>query len=176
MASHRLYAAWQDENRSWHTIGRLTQRGGLYEFVFTKGASVLGTMPKDLLGMNIYHSYRSPQLFSLFRNKLPSRTRPDFRQMAGWLGLSGDESEIALLEKFGLIPGSTRRSSIRSQILVLENTLSSSSSTASVTPAKTLCDGAKSRAAARVYCRCLIYKIPLMHRRSQSDRKTSPRS
>ncbi len=106
MASHRLYAAWQDENRSWHTIGRLTQRGGLYEFVFTKGASVLGTMPKDLLGMNIYHSYRSPQLFSLFRNKLPSRTRPDFRQMAGWLGLSGDESEIALLEKFGLIPGS----------------------------------------------------------------------
>jgi hypothetical protein len=104
---NRLYAAWQDEkSRSWHTIGRLARlRNDEYEFVFTKGVKVLGAMPKDLFGMNIFHSYRSSQLFPLFKNKLPSRSRTDFLQMANWLNLSGAEQDFDLLSKFGLIPG-----------------------------------------------------------------------
>lgn len=101
----RLFAAWQDEkSRSWHTIGRLTRlRKDEFEFVFTKGAAVLGAMPKDLLGMNTFHSYRSAELLPLFRNKLPSRNRPDFIRMANWLSLDGTESDFEQLAKFGLI-------------------------------------------------------------------------
>jgi HIRAN domain len=104
---HRLYAAWQDENtRSWHTIGRLTRLANdHYEFVFTKGARVLGAMPKDLFGMNIFHSYRSAQLLPIFKNKLPSRSRSDYAQMTNWLNVSGNERDFDLLSKFGLIPG-----------------------------------------------------------------------
>jgi hypothetical protein len=102
---HNLYAAWQDERRSWHTIGRLSRIRDQYDFVFTKGAKVLGRMPKDLLGMNVDQTYRSSDLFALFKNKLPSRSRPDFRQMSQWLNLTGDETDFDLLSKFGLIPG-----------------------------------------------------------------------
>ena len=55
--------------------------------------------------MNIYHSYRSADLLPLFRNKLPSRSRPDFYQMTRWLDLTGKESDFEQLAKFGLIPG-----------------------------------------------------------------------
>jgi hypothetical protein len=104
---NKLYAAWQDEtSRSWHTIGRLARlRNDEYEFVFTKGAQILGAMPKDLFGMNTFHSYRSSVLLPLFRNKLPSRSRPDYTQMANWLNLTGEEMDFDLLSKFGLIPG-----------------------------------------------------------------------
>jgi hypothetical protein len=62
-------------------------------------------MPKDLFGMNTFQSYRSPELLPLFKNKLPSRSRPDYLQMASWLNLSGAETDFDLLSKFGLIPG-----------------------------------------------------------------------
>lgn len=102
----RVYAAWQDEtSRSWHTIGRLTRLKNEYEFVFTKGSSILGAMPKTLFGMDTFNVYRSSDLLPLFKNKLPSRNRPDYSQMANWLNLTGQEQDFELLSKFGLIPG-----------------------------------------------------------------------
>lgn len=105
--AEKLYVAWQDEaTRTWHTIARLTRDSGGYELIFTQGASRLGDLPERLFKMQLKYRYRFETLINVFRNKIPSRNRPDFEKMARWLNLSGSEDEFALLSKFGLIPGS----------------------------------------------------------------------
>ena len=102
-----LYVAWQDEvSRTWHTIARLTRDSEGFELIFTQGATRLGDLPERLFGMQLKYRYRFEKLIHLFKNKIPSRNRPDFEKMARWLNLSGSEDEFALLSKFGLIPGS----------------------------------------------------------------------
>ncbi|MFT4277627.1 MAG: hypothetical protein QM576_14850 [Rhodopseudomonas sp.] len=101
-----LYAAWQDpKSRSWKTFGRLIRRNNEFEFSFTKGASSLDSLPFDLFGMNPQSRFVSSELLSLFRNKLPPRSRSDFAKMARWLNVNQDETDFQLLRKFGLIPG-----------------------------------------------------------------------
>ncbi len=103
----RLYIAWQDEaTRTWHTIARLTRDSGGYELIFTQGAKRLGDLPERLFKMQLKYTYRSETLFNLFKNRIPSRSRPDFQKMAGWLNVRHSEDEFTLLSKFGLIPGS----------------------------------------------------------------------
>jgi hypothetical protein len=101
-----VYVAWQDSaSRAWRTFARLSRVNGDYEFAFTHGAERLNLIPQDLFRMNLKERYRSHDLISLFKNKLPPRSRVDFKKMAGWLNLRGDEEEFDLLSKFGLIPG-----------------------------------------------------------------------
>jgi hypothetical protein len=59
----------------------------------------------NLFNMDLNKRYKSEELIPLFRNRLPSRSRSDFRKIAGWLNLSGDENQFDLLSRFGLIPG-----------------------------------------------------------------------
>jgi hypothetical protein len=107
LLANSVYVAWQDSaSRSWNTVARLTRNGDRYEFAFTRGADKLNSIPKDLFRLDINERYRSNELISLFKNKLPPRSRADFKKMANWLNLSGDEPEFDLLSKFGLIPGS----------------------------------------------------------------------
>lgn len=102
-----LYVAWQDRvTRAWHTIARLTRKNGDYEFAFTSGVNRLRSIPEGLLALDVHRTYRSDELISLFRNKLPSRNRSDFQKMANWLNLTGKEDDFALLAKFGLVAGS----------------------------------------------------------------------
>ena len=104
--SDTVYVAWQDSaSRSWHTFARLTHKNDDYEFAFTKGADRLSSVPRDLFGMDLKDRYRSNDLISLFKNKLPPRSRSDFMKLATWLNLRGDEKDFDLLAKFGLIPG-----------------------------------------------------------------------
>jgi hypothetical protein len=102
-----LYLAWQDEaTRTWHTIARLTRDSEGYELIFTQGATRLGDLPERLFKMQLKYRYRFQTLINVFKNKIPSRNRPDFEKMARWLNLRGSEDEFVLLSKFGLIPGS----------------------------------------------------------------------
>ena len=104
--SNTVYVAWQDSaTRSWHTFARLTHKNDDYEFAFTKGADKLNAVPRELFRMNLKDRYRSNDLISLFKNKLPPRSRSDFKKIATWLNLRGDEQDFDLLAKFGLIPG-----------------------------------------------------------------------
>lgn len=106
--AERLYIAWQDEaTRAWHTVARLTRDSSGYELIFTQGAERLGDLPERLFKMKLKFRYRFDNLISLFKNRIPSRNRPDFPKMARWLNLSdSDDDEFVLLSKFGLIPGS----------------------------------------------------------------------
>jgi hypothetical protein len=104
--SDTVYVAWQDSaSRAWHTFGRLTHKNNDYEFAFTKGADKLNGVPRELFRMDLKDRYRSSDLIALFKNKLPPRSRNDFKKMANWLNLHGDEQDFELLAKFGLIPG-----------------------------------------------------------------------
>jgi hypothetical protein len=101
-----LYVAWQNPaTRTWHTVARLSRAGSGYELVFTRGVTGLLTIPSDLFRMNVAKRYSADELFPLFKNRLPSRSRTDFPKMAQWLNIKGGDDEFELLSKFGLIPG-----------------------------------------------------------------------
>lgn len=60
---HSLFVAWQDETtRTWHTVGKLTRRPDGYEFVFTKGADRLDSIPETLFKMRTHERYHFPEL------------------------------------------------------------------------------------------------------------------
>lgn len=103
----RLFIAWQDAStRSWHTVARVVRDDDGYEFVFTKGATQLGSFPFDLFNMKLGARYRFDSLIPFLSNKVPSRSRDDYRKMAHWFNLTGDEDdEFELLLRFGLVPG-----------------------------------------------------------------------
>lgn len=104
---HSVFVAWQDPaTRAWRTIARLTEINRKYEFEFTQGATNLKEVVRHLFNSNVTDRFRSDSLISLFRNKIPPRTRPDYKKMSAWLNLTGNESEFELLSRFGLFPGS----------------------------------------------------------------------
>jgi hypothetical protein len=101
-----FYVAWQNQaTRVWHTVARLSRSKAGYELVFTRGIASLPAIPFDLFRMDVKRRYSSDELFPLFRNRLPSRSRADFRKIAQWLNVMEGEDEFDLLSKFGLIPG-----------------------------------------------------------------------
>lgn len=105
-SSPSVFVAWQDPaTREWHTIARLSRIADHYEFGFTHGAEKVKEVVKKLFNSRLDDLYLSNELTSLFRNKIPPRSRSDFRKLAAWLSLRGDESDFDLLGKFGLIPG-----------------------------------------------------------------------
>jgi hypothetical protein len=104
--TQRVYVAWQDEaTRLWHTIARVSRHPSYYELVFTEGASRIERAVERIFQMEPRFRYRFEKLLSVFKNKIPSRSRPDFERMTRWLNLRGDEDDFDLLAKFGLVPG-----------------------------------------------------------------------
>ncbi|MCK1402345.1 hypothetical protein IVB45_20820 [Bradyrhizobium sp. 4] len=106
-ALRRVFVAWQNPTtRQWYTIARLARRGDEYEFSFTQGATKVARVVQHLFNSGLDEHYISSGLISLFKNKIPSKSRSDFKKLSRWLDLTGDETEFEMLGKFGLIPGS----------------------------------------------------------------------
>ncbi|BCM84103.1 HIRAN domain-containing protein [Methylobacterium indicum] len=102
-----LYVAWQDEaTRRWHTIARLQKQGGSYEFVFTKGVAGLPNLTRQLFNMDSGDIYRFENLIPLFRSRMLSTHRSDYKKVAQWVGVTAEDTEFEQLCKLGLIPGS----------------------------------------------------------------------
>lgn len=82
-----VYLAWQDQiNRDWHVIGRLLHTKEGYEFKYTKGAkdvsfSVLPSMPE------FDKTHNSTELFSLFKNRLMPKSRPEYNNYINWMDI-----------------------------------------------------------------------------------------
>ena len=88
-----LFVAWQDpQTRQWYPVGKLTVEGGVYRFVYTKGA----TLSKNFIPFgslrDLHEVYRSPDLFPLFANRLISKKRPEYRDFLRWLDLQEVEA------------------------------------------------------------------------------------
>lgn len=108
MTMQSLFLAWQDkgrphETRKWFPIGRLDVEGNektLYQFRYTKGAFIahheVGFAPladfPDFKG-----AYESSELFPLFKNRIISSSRPDFREYLRQLDLSEAADPIEIL-------------------------------------------------------------------------------
>jgi hypothetical protein len=95
-----IYLAWQDQDsRSWHVVGKLLKINNEYEFRYTQGIkkvnnfSLLPSMPDSKA------VYYSDELFSLFKNRLMPRSRPDYPNYLRWMGLTSGNlaDELATL-------------------------------------------------------------------------------
>ena len=99
-----LFLAWQDPHtRRWVPIGRLTRPGTHYQFVYTCGAEraerTLGFRPLEAFP-DLHLLYESDELFPLFLNRLPSQSRPDYRQFIEYLNVPRHEDDpMALLAR-----------------------------------------------------------------------------
>lgn len=100
-----LFVAWQDDNRGWHTIGRLSRTPDSYEFAFTHGARPLAAVLQRVFGLEVGYLYRFRTLLPIFQTRIPSSSRPDFWQMSGWLQAGEHFDEFSLLSAFGRSPG-----------------------------------------------------------------------
>ena len=92
-----LFLAWLDPiDRRWYPVGRLRNDQGEYEFRYTQGAlsarKEAGFQPLAAFP-ELTATYRSPELFALFSNRLLPRSRPDYREFIEWLHIPESEVE-----------------------------------------------------------------------------------
>jgi HIRAN domain len=91
-----LFLAWQDPiSHSWFPIGKLTYDGHRYCFGYIHGALQAQQQAnfKSLLAFpNLYESYSSIELFSLFANRLLNRSRPEYPEFIDWLNLTAESN------------------------------------------------------------------------------------
>lgn len=101
-----LFLAWLDPvARRWYPVGRLQTDQGGYEFRYTGGAlsarQEAGFQPLAAFP-ELTATYRSPELFALFSNRLLPRSRPDYREFIEWLHIPENEAEpIVILARSG---------------------------------------------------------------------------
>lgn len=98
MDTEKLYLAWQDSrNRNWWPIGMLTYADGSdYRFFYTKGAEKLNEMGifEPFGGMKrLDIVYESKHLFPLFKNRMLSNSRPEYKKHLAWLDSAVDEKD-----------------------------------------------------------------------------------
>jgi len=99
-----LFVAWQDAStRQWAPVGQLTRAGGLYRFVYTRGAEIMPNFRPFGQMDNIHKAYTAAELFPLFANRVLAKNRPEYDQYLEWLGLTA--SNYVALEELALTGG-----------------------------------------------------------------------
>lgn len=89
-----LFVAWQDPNsRRWLPVGRLTHEGGVYRFVYTRGAKESTNFTPFGRMVDLDAAYVSEVLFPLFANRVLPKSRPEYQDYLRWMGLSEKEHD-----------------------------------------------------------------------------------
>ncbi len=99
-----LYLAWRQPDQCWWPVGRLSHDGSEYVFSYTKGAASAaeGGFRPLLSFPDLDEVYVSRELFPLFGNRLPPRSRPDYQDFVEWLDLGpGEADPMGLLARSG---------------------------------------------------------------------------
>ncbi len=99
-----LYLAWRQPDQRWWPVGRLSFDGSEFVFIYTRGARSAGDGGfRPLLSFPSFDDvYASRQLFPLFANRLPPRSRPDYPDFVEWLDLgSGETDAMGMLARSG---------------------------------------------------------------------------
>lgn len=101
-----IYLARQDQNtKEWYVVGQLLHTDEGYEFSYTKGIknipsfSAIPNMPEH------DKVYRSPNLFSLFKNRLMPKSRPEYHDYIKWLGFEMSDPVISDLDVLAVSGG-----------------------------------------------------------------------
>lgn len=99
-----LFLAWRQPDRRWWPVGRLAHDGSEYVFAYTKGARSAadgGFRPLPSFP-DLDDVYVSKELFPLFANRLPPRSRADYDDFVEWLDLGSEEKDpIGMLARSG---------------------------------------------------------------------------
>jgi hypothetical protein len=90
--ANALLVAWRSgtPERGWQPVGRLEHDGGVYRFVYTKGARMLGDFQPFPQMENLEEVYESEELFPVFANRLLSKSRPEYEAYLRWGGFTPD--------------------------------------------------------------------------------------
>ena len=99
-----LYLAWRQPDKRWWPVGRLSHDGSEYVFVYTKGAvsAAEGGFRPLMSFPDLDEVYASKQLFPLFGNRLPPKSRPDYQDFVEWLDLGpGEPDAMGMLARSG---------------------------------------------------------------------------
>ena len=103
-----LFLAWQDKGsrRQWFPIGRLDAdlERSAYRFRYTHGAKRAQSQagfPLLVEFPQLERDYRAPHLFSLFRNRVINRRRPDLRDYLRTLDLTEGADPFEILSTSG---------------------------------------------------------------------------
>jgi uncharacterized protein YegP (UPF0339 family) len=100
----RLFVAWQDpDTRSITPVGRLTRRrgsdGDTFEFHYLRRVRQLPHFRPFVGFPSLHESYESASLFPFFENRIMPRTRDDYGDYVGMLGLSVDADPFEILAR-----------------------------------------------------------------------------
>jgi len=83
-----LFVAWQDpQSRQWAPVGRLSRHAEKYHFVYTQGAKEMVNFTPFGRMTDLRAEYVSEELFPLFANRILAKSRPEYDQYLGWLGM-----------------------------------------------------------------------------------------
>jgi uncharacterized protein YegP (UPF0339 family) len=100
----RLFVAWQDPTtRSITPVGCLTRRqgsdGDTFEFYYLRRVRQLPHFRPFVGFPSLHETYESASLFPFFENRIMPRTRDDYGEYVGMLGLSVDADPFEILAR-----------------------------------------------------------------------------
>ena len=88
-----LIVSWQNpRTRTWLPVGWLSHVDEVYYFEYTEAAykAIEEKAFVPLAGMkDLFKKYASQSLFPVFKNRLLSKSRPEYMEYLSWLGLEG---------------------------------------------------------------------------------------
>ncbi len=106
MSRRTLYVAWQDRvsSRAWFPVGRLDIEAEMHHFRYIRGAEKARAQGgfRWVGGFtDLYKSYRSPQLFATFQNRVINPRRPDRERYLKHLALTTDADPFEIMAVSG---------------------------------------------------------------------------
>lgn len=95
----KLVLAWRNpKNRRWTPVGYLEYRDNLYYFHYTNGAKDENFQPFGQMN-DLHKTYSSETLFPIFKNRLLSKSRPEYEDFVSWLDMEKGSPELLELSR-----------------------------------------------------------------------------
>jgi len=87
-----LILTWQNpHNREWSPVGRLQYKNNKYIFKYTIGAKQIKDPQQFNRMIGLDNSFESEELFPIFKNRLLSKSRPEYDDYLKWLDFKKDK-------------------------------------------------------------------------------------
>lgn len=94
--NNKLVLAWKNPyTRTWTPVGIVEYKNNRYFFNYTEGAIVDNFNPFGQM-VDLEKTYESETLFPIFKNRLLSKSRPEYEDYLDWLDINSDENNDLL--------------------------------------------------------------------------------
>ncbi len=88
---NKLILTWRNpENRAWTPVANLEYKKSKYYFNYLQGAKVKNFRPFDEMS-DLTKTYSSEELFPIFKNRLLSKSRPEYEDFLRWLDIDKND-------------------------------------------------------------------------------------